>query len=322
MRSIVMRVIVKVGLLAGAVGLMLSVGICARAQEQRPMTPPPEHDVKRLGNTPEAVEPPSLPPDEIIRKFVAKEDQFAAARPTFVAKRTIRIDEYDHAGTIMGQFLQVSEATRMPDGRVVNKVLEHPQSTLHVFALQPEDVKEFERIPQFPINSSQLAKYDLKYIGTEKVDEIDTYIFKVTPKSVDRAHSYLDGIIWVDTQYLEVVKTYGKWVNELGDMKFAQMPFSTFETYRENVDGKYWFPNYERSDETVHVKEGDFSVRLVIKWTDFKPLGALATDTAPAAGAGSQASGPAGSTTGQAAPTQSAPQAQPAPAPAPPKPQN
>src|SRR3984885_7825886 len=133
-----MRNIRKVGLLASVT--MASLGICVStpAQEQRPMTPPPEHDVKRLGTTPEAVEPPSLPPDEIIRKFVAKEDQFAAARPTFAAKRTIRIDEGDHGGTIMGQFLQVSEATRMPDGRVVNKVIEHPQSTLHVFALQPE----------------------------------------------------------------------------------------------------------------------------------------------------------------------------------------
>ena len=271
------------------------------------MTPPPEHDVKRIGTTPEAVEPPSLPPDQIIRKFVAKEDEFASVRPTFVAKKTIRIDEYDRNGTVIGQFLQVSEATRMPDGRVVNKVIEHPQSTLHVFPLEPEDVKELERIPQFPINSSQLAKYDLKYIGTEKVDEIDTYIFKVTPKIVDRAHAYLDGIIWVDTQYLEVVKTYGRWVNELGDVKFAQMPFNTFETYRENVDGKYWFPSYLRSDETVHVKEGDFPVRLVIKWTDFKPLAATVSNTATA---------PAGSSTAQP-PAQTAPTSQPQPAPAP-----
>jgi hypothetical protein len=260
------------------------------------MTPPPEHDVKRLGTTPEAVEPPSLPPDEIIRKFVAKEDQFAEARPTFTAKKTIRISEYDRSGTIIGEFLQVSQVTRTPDGRIVNKVLEHPQSTLKTFALEPEDVRLFERIPQFPINSSQVAKYDLKYIGTEKVDEIDTYIFKVTPKTVDRSHSYLDGIVWVDTQYLEVVKTYGKWVNELGDVKFAQMPFTTFETYRENVGGKYWFPSYERSDETVHVKEGDFPVRLVIKWTDFKPL--AAADTAPANG-GARSAVPADSTTTQ-----------------------
>jgi hypothetical protein len=224
--ELVMRATFRRGLLAGAAVLLWGAGV--GAQEQRPMTPPPEHDVKRLGNTPEAVAPPSLPPDEIIRKFVAKEDEFASVRPTFAAKKTIRIDEYDRTGNIVGQFLQVSEATRMPDGRVVNKVIEHPQSTLHAFALEPADVKELERIPQFPINSSQLAKYDLKYIGQEKVDEIDTYIFKVTPKIVDRAHAYLDGIVWVDTQYLEVVKTYGKWVNELGDVKFAQMPFSTF----------------------------------------------------------------------------------------------
>jgi hypothetical protein len=37
------------------------------------------------------------------------------------------------------------------------------------------------------------------------------------------------------------------------------------------VDGKYWFPNYQRSDDTVHLKNGDFPVRLVIKWSDFKP---------------------------------------------------
>ena len=287
----------KAGLLASLMSL-LSFGGVVRAQEQRPMTPPPEHDVKRLGNTPEAPEPPSLPPDEIIRKFVAKEDQFASVRPTFVAKKTIRIDEYDRNGTVIGQFLQVSEATRMPDGRVVNKVIEHPQSTLHSMALQPEDVKELERIPQFPINSSQLAKYDLKYIGTEKVDEIDTYIFKVTPKSVDRAHAYLDGIIWVDQQYLEVVKTYGRWVNELGDVKFAQLPFTTFETYRENVDGKYWFPNYERSDETVHVKEGDFPVRLVVKWTDFKPLAATVSTTTAAPAGAAPASAPSSPSSG------------------------
>ncbi|MBV9885699.1 MAG: hypothetical protein JO119_04045 [Acidobacteria bacterium] len=301
-----MKAGLKVGLLACAALLLWGNG-AARAQEERPMTPPPEHDVKRLGNTPEAPEPPSLPPDEIIRKFVAKEDQFASVRPTFVAKKTIRIDEYDRNGTIMGQYLQVSEVTRMPDGRVVNKVLEHPQSTLHVFALEPEDVKELERIPQFPINSSQLAKYDLKYIGTEKVDELDTYIFKVTPKVVDRKSAYLDGIIWVDQQYLEVVKTYGRWVNELGDVKFAKMPFTTFETYRENVDGKYWFPNYERSDETVHVKEGDFPVRLVIKWTDFKPLAAAVSDTTPAPAA---SSAPSSSAPTQPTP-QSAPQSQP-----------
>ena len=103
-----------------------------------------------------------------------------------------------------------------------------------------------------------------------------------TPRALDRAHAYLDGLVSIDTKYLEVVKTYGRWVNELGDVKFATLPFTTFETYRENVDGKYWFPDYERADVTLHLKDGDFPVRLVIKWSDFKPLPATASGPAGA----------------------------------------
>jgi hypothetical protein len=84
----------------------------------------------------------------------------------------------------------------------------------------------------------------------------------------------------VDAKYLEVVKTYGKWVTDLGEMhSLGDKTFSLFETYRENVDGKYWFPNYSRSDDVLHQKDMDIPVRIVIKWTDFKPVSA--TQTAP-----------------------------------------
>jgi hypothetical protein len=63
----------------------------------------------------------------------------------------------------------------------------------------------------------------------------------------------------------------------------ANMPFTMYETYRENVDGKYWFPNYERSDDTLHLKDVSVPVRLVIKWTDFKVLPAAAAPAPPAA---------------------------------------
>jgi hypothetical protein len=261
------------------------IALCATAQDspQAPMSPPPEHDVRRIGNVPEAAAPPALPPEEIIRKFSQKEDEYLAARPAYAYRKTIRIDEFDREGKLVGQFLTVTEAIRASNGQVVNKVVQHPQSTLHFFALEPEDVKELDRIPPFPLTSSQLVKYDLKHIGEELIDEIDCYIFQVKPKGVDRTHAYFDGIVWVDTKYLEVVKTYGRWVNELGDVHIANMPFTTYETYRENVDGKYWFPNYERSDDTVHLKEGDFPVRLVIKWTDFKPLPPVSAGGTPAA---------------------------------------
>src|SRR5579859_1503671 len=255
----------------------LCAGRAAAQDAQGPLTPAPseEHTVRRLGTEPEPPAPPSLPPDEIIRRFSEKEDQFLAARPGYGARKTIRIDEFGPDGKPAGQFLMVTETTRAANGQVINKVVQKPQSTLHYFNLEAEDVRELDRIPAFPLTSSQLVKYDLKYIGEEQVDEIDCYIFKVKPKALDRAHAYLDGLVWVDTKYLEVVKTYGKWVNELGDVHIGTLPFTLFETYRENVDGKYWFPNYERSDDTLHLKEVSVPVRLVIKWTDFKVLPAM-----------------------------------------------
>jgi hypothetical protein len=274
-----------IALFALAIPLPALSGWRTDAQDaQGPLTPAPseEHNVRRLGTEPDPPAPPSLPPDQIIRRFSEKEDQFLAARPSYGYRKTIRIDEFGPDGKPSGQFLMVTETTRAANGQVINKVVQKPQSTLHYFNLETEDVKELDRIPAFPLTSSQLVKYDLKYIGEEQVDEVDCYIFKVKPKVLDRAHAYLDGLVWVDTKYLEVVKTYGRWVNELGEVRSATLPFTLFETYRENVDSKYWFPNYERSDDTLHLKDVSVPVRLVIKWTDFKPLPAMTPVPAPA----------------------------------------
>ena len=203
-----------------------------------------------------------------------KEDEYIRSRAGYTYRKTIRIQEFDAGGQPAGEFVLVTQPGRDADGKLFEKVVERPRSTLQHLFLRSEDLEGLQRIPAFPLTSSQLAKYDLKYLGKEQVDEIDCYIFQAKPRVVERIKAYFDGIVWVDTKYLEVVKTYGKWVTDQGDMHaVADLPFSLFETYRENVDGKYWFPNYSRSDGTLNLKGGlEIPVRLVIKWTDFKPL--------------------------------------------------
>ncbi len=116
------------------------------------------------------------------------------------------------------------------------------------------------------------------------MDEVNCYIFQVKPKILERQKAHFDGVVWVDSQYVEVVKTYGQWMTDLGPMRvIPQFPFSLFETYRENVQGKYWFPDYSRSDDTLDLKGQQIPVRIVIKWTDFKPLPAAPQVAAPAA---------------------------------------
>jgi hypothetical protein len=55
-----------------------------------------------------------------------------------------------------------------------------------------------------------------------------------------------------------------------------------FETYRENVDGKYWFPDYSRAEDVVKLKDRNVPIRVTIKWSNFKPFGASETPAAPA----------------------------------------
>jgi hypothetical protein len=232
--------------------------------------PPPEHNVKRVVGVPEAEAPPSLPPAQIIKGFSQKEDIYFTARPQYSYRKTIRIQEFGPDGQPSGEYQATYEAGRTSDGKTYERALASPQSSLEYLQFEPDDVQGLFRAPAFPLTTSQLPKYLLQYLGTETVDEVECYIFQVHPKTLDRQHPYFDGVIWVDQKYLEVVKTYGKWITDLGEYRPSSLPFSIFETYRENVDGKYWFPNYSRSEDVVKLKNRSVLVRVTIKWSDFK----------------------------------------------------
>jgi hypothetical protein len=259
-------------------------GSPVRAQDapQGPIAPPPEHHVTRVGTESEPEAPPSLPEAEIVKRFSQKEDEYILSRTHYSYRKTIRIQEFGADGQPSGEFVLVTQPGRDAEGKPFEKVVEKPRSTLPHLFLRAEDLDGLQRIPAFPLTTSQLAKYDLKYLGKEQVDEIDCYIFQAKAKGVERVKAYFDGILWVDAKYLEVVKTYGKWVTDQGDVRtIADLPFSLFETYRENVDGKYWFPSYARSDDTLNVKGLEIPVRIIIKWTDFKPVPSAPQAPAP-----------------------------------------
>jgi hypothetical protein len=101
------------------------------------------------------------------------------------------------------------------------------------------------------------------------LDEIGTYSFSVKPKKLVKGKRYFEGEIWVDDRDLQIVKTYGKGVGVIkggGDNQFPK-----FETYREQVDGKYWFPTYTRADDTLHFKNGENQrIRMIVKYQDYK----------------------------------------------------
>ena len=277
----------------------LSAGLCAalffaaasaKAQEgqgpQKP--PPPEHDVKRVtADQPPPEAPPDMPQALIVKRFAEKEEEYAKARARFGYKKTIKLTEYGADGNPMGEFSVTSTPIVASDGKLYERVAANEPSTLKTVKLSPEDVNALSRIPAYPLAQSQIDKYTITFAGRQLVDEVDCYMYQVKPRFLERANALFEGIVWVDTKYLEIVKSYGKFVTDLGDFHSPELPFSNYETYRENVEGKYWFPNYARSDDRLHYESGDVPIRVVIKWTEFKPL-AVTSATPTAAKPGSK----------------------------------
>ena len=217
-------------------------------------------------------DPPPVPVAEIIKRFSENEEAMLRAHKTYGYKKVVRVEELDENGKPAGTFQFTTELTQLPDGRFYERELKHPETSLNVLNLEPESLNPLLKIPPLPFITSQLAHYDINYIGTQKVDELNTYLFRIEPKQVERQRAYFKGVIWVDDQDFVIVKTLGHWVTELGEISTDNFPFKFFDTYRENVQGKIWFPSYLRSDDSVNTKHGLVHVRLIVRWEDYKPL--------------------------------------------------
>jgi hypothetical protein len=114
-----------------------------------------------------------------------------------------------------------------------------------------------------------LPKYDLEYLGRQAVDEIGTYVFSIRPKQLEPGQRYFQGTVWVDDRELQIVKSFGKSVPDLRK-KGQENLFPTFETWREQIDGKYWFPTLTRANDTLHFKTGDVRIKISVRYSNYK----------------------------------------------------
>ncbi len=264
-----------------AFALLVFSAMPLRAQDAGPQAPPPKFDVKRIPAEPHPG-PPPVPEQVIIQKFVANEEVMKKAFETYNFTQSVRLDELTDPG---GQFNVTGEVYTRPDGQRYLRVTKQPVSTLKLMHFSLEDVRVISSMPEFPLTPDKIANYDLKYVGQEKLDQLNTYIFQVKPKLLSRKERYFQGVVWIDDQDFAIVKSYGKFMSEL-EGNGTELPFTMFETYRENFQGKYWLPTYTRSDDYLKSEQNDeLPLRLVIHCTDFK----LNTD----ANAGGPEEGPA-----------------------------
>jgi hypothetical protein len=220
--------------------------------------------------------PTGLTVDQIITKFAARESEFAQAREDYVFRQSVKIDTLDEdSGKIDGEYQQVTDITFSRDGRREEHVVFAPQNTLDRIMMTPADFDEIEHRLPFILTTDDLPQYDVKYLGRQKVDEIDTYVFEAGPKTLVKNHHYFQGKVWVDQQDLQIVLINGKTVPQ--DMRPGHEDLQPpFTTYYEQVDGKYWFPTYTKAEGELHfaAQNGalseDVHIRSTVRYTDYK----------------------------------------------------
>jgi hypothetical protein len=222
--------------------------------------------------------------DRIVRAFTQKETEFRKALNNYEFKRDAIIQTIAWGGQISGEYHRTSRFVFDDSGNRFEKILFFPMPTLTEITITPEDIEDLGGVQAFALETSKIGEYDFAYAGTEKIDDLNLYVFDVTPRiladakrvaSLKKSKSperYFQGRIWVDDQDFQIVKARGKGVPEL-DQRFP-----TFETYREQIDGKYWFPTYSYADDELVFKGGNtVHVRLRVKYTDFNRLRGRAT---------------------------------------------
>jgi len=205
---------------------------------------------------------------EIVAKFAAKEAEFARARENYTYRQTARLQELEPEGAVRGRWEMVTDIIFSPEGKRTERVVRAPVATLRNIQITPEDEQDLRNIQPFVLTTSEISNYWVRYLGKQMADEIPCYVFAVKPKKMEKGERYFQGIIWVDDRDLQIVKSYGRGVGLL--KKGYDNQFPKFETYREQIDGKYWFPTYTRADDTLAFQSGPQRIRMTVRYEDYK----------------------------------------------------
>jgi hypothetical protein len=262
------------------------------AQQQGPLPTPPTSDARQPAPTAQSAaatpapaakpqsesgnishEPPALPVEQIIQKFGDRELEFKKERDNYTYTQTFVVQTVDVDGRPDGEYRMTSDILFTPEGKRYEKVVSAPPPTLQRISLSQQDMDDLEHVQPFVLTSQELPKYDVKYVGREPLDELSTYVFDVGPKKIEKNQRYFQGRIWVDDKDLNIVKTDGKAVPDI-IKKGNENVFPRFETFRENIEGHYWFPTYTRSDDELRFSTGAVHIRMTVRYANYKRFGA------------------------------------------------
>jgi hypothetical protein len=221
----------------------------------------------------ENIPPKDTTPEEIIKRFAAKETEFAKARDQYTYRQDVKVQTVD-GDTVDGEYKEVFDVMFDDKGHRIENVVFAPASSLTKIYMSQEDMEDIRHKLPFVLTTEDLPEYDILYVGQQQEDELHCYVFDIAPKKIEGKKRYFQGRVWVDDHDFQIVKTYGKTVPDIrkkhGD---EENLFPKFTTWRQQIDGQYWFPVYTKADDELHFKLEDVHIKEIVKYEDYRRFG-------------------------------------------------
>ena len=213
--------------------------------------------------------------DRLVATFTKNENRFRKDLNYYSINRKATVQTVGIGGQITGVYRRDSFMTFKDSGARVEKILFAPVSTLQEVSISAEDIDNLGGVTPFAIEPSSVGNYNFAYLGKEKIDELNLHVFDVTPKVLPNPkksdQKYFSGRIWVDDTDLMIVKSRGKAVPEGKNRIGQEQRFPVMETWRENIDGKYWFPSLAVADDELIFDSGhSVKLKVRVKYANYK----------------------------------------------------
>jgi hypothetical protein len=249
-------------------------------KDQTYHTAPPPVGIRSPGDNPITNEPPSIPPEQIIKRFAEREAEFKLERDNYTYTQAFSIQTIDDENRPDGEYRMTSDIVFTPEGKRFEKVTYAPANTLQRIMLSEQDLDDVRNVQPFVLTTTELPKYNVTYVGRQQVDELSCYVFDVAPKVIEKKQRYFQGRVWVDEKDLQIVMTDGKAVPDIITRNNENV-FPRFRTYRQNIEQGFWFPVYTRADDYLHFRSGDVHIRMTIRYSNYKRYGSTVKMTGP-----------------------------------------
>ncbi len=205
-----------------------------------------------------------LEPSEVMERFLDAETRLRGEFEQYTYSQSVLFQELSDEGRVLGERQVEFDIYFDTSGRRQIKKT-YDWGKLATIGVSQEDLDDAVARQPFALTRKTVSRYQIDYVGRELIDDLDTYVFDVEPKKMEKKKRYFQGRIYVDDKDYLIVMTSGKIVPDYRDNKFP-----AFETVREEIEEGIWFPTWTGADDYLRFGRRRVRVKMVITYENFQ----------------------------------------------------